>query len=114
MSNMIAHLLCLLAIAGEHLVQSLAHSPCRFAPLYTQDEVLADPAPFAWDVFYWEGRFHQNSVGYNTENGMSYDGTLLDPTTGIANFSGLHQFSAASKEVRLGPIMSHRWRSHSD
>lgn len=94
---------CLLALASEHLVQSVTHSPCRFAPLYNQSEIRKNPGPFVWDTLYWDGRFHQNSVGYNTANGMTYDGTLLDPTTGIANFSGLHQFSAASKEVCLTP-----------
>ena len=79
--------------------QVFSHSPCRFAPNYTQNEILSNSSAFAWDIFYWEGQFHQNDVGYNSANGMTYDGTLLDPNTGWANFSGLHQFSAASKEV---------------
>src|SRR5690349_1628624 len=79
--------------------QSSSHSPCRFSPLYSQGDILHNSTAFAWDVFYWEGQFHQNNVGYNTMNGMTYDGTLLNPSTGLANKSGLHQFSAASKEV---------------
>lgn len=70
---------------------------CRFAPQFTQNDILKDPGPFAWDLLYWEGKFHQNNVGYNTANGMSYDGTLVDPTTGLA--TAKHPFSAASKEV---------------
>jgi hypothetical protein len=74
------------------------HAPdCRFSPDYTQQQVLSDPDKFIWDVLYWEGKFHQNNVGYNTANGMSYDGTLLDTTTGLA--TAKHPFSAASKEV---------------
>ncbi|KAK5004660.1 hypothetical protein LTR16_006223, partial [Cryomyces antarcticus] len=70
--------------------------PCRFAPLYSQDDVLEHPHDFARDFLYWEGHFHQNNVGYNTANAMTYDGTLLDPTTGLATEK--HPFSAASKE----------------
>jgi len=46
----------------------------------------------------WEGKFHQNNVSYNTFNGMTFDGTLLDPVTGVHVNEGLHTFSAASKE----------------
>lgn len=71
---------------------------CRFSLQYTQDDIVKNPENFASDLLYWEGKFHQNNVGYNTANGMSYDGTLLDPTTGLATQK--HPFSAASKEVR--------------
>jgi hypothetical protein len=71
--------------------------PCRFALQYTQDDILNDPTDFMMDLLYWEGQFHQNSVGYNTLNGMSYDGTQIDLTTGLA--TAQHNFSAASKEV---------------
>jgi hypothetical protein len=70
---------------------------CRFSPLYTQEQILANPDPFASDLLYWEGKFHQNNVSYNSYNGVSYDGTLLDETTGLA--TAKHPFSAASKEV---------------
>jgi len=69
---------------------------CRFSPTYTQAQILQDPNPFISDVLYWEGKFHQNNVSYNTYNGMSYDGTLLDEITGLA--TAKHPFSAASKE----------------
>ena len=74
------------------------HNPkCRFSPTFTQQEVLRHPDRFALDLLYWEGKFHQNNVSYNVENGMTYDGTLIDPTTGFATVK--HPFSAASKEV---------------
>jgi hypothetical protein len=91
--------LFLLSFPLSAIGQTSSHSPCRFSHLYSQDDILANSTAFAWDVFYWEGQFHQNRVGYNTQNGMTYDGTLLDPNTGFANFSGGHPFSAASKEV---------------
>ena len=69
---------------------------CRFSPTYTQAEILQNPKQFISDFLYWEGKFHQNNVSYNTLNGMSYDGTLLDETTGLA--TAKHPFSAASKE----------------
>lgn len=71
--------------------------PCRFSLQYTQEEILKDPSQFASDLLYWEGQFHQNNVSYNSVNGMSYDGTLIDPTTGEA--TAKHDFSASSKEV---------------
>jgi hypothetical protein len=71
--------------------------PCRFSLGYTQQEILDSPQDFISDLLYWEGKFHQNNVSYNTFNGMSYDGTLLDETTGLA--TAKHPFSAASKEV---------------
>jgi hypothetical protein len=71
--------------------------PCRFAPKYTNDQVLHNPDQFAQDFLYWEGKFHQNDVGYNTANALTYDGTLLDWTTGEK--TDKHPFSAASKEA---------------
>lgn len=70
---------------------------CRFATQYTQQQVLSNPNRFINDMLYWEGQFHQNNVSYNTGNGMSYDGTEIDWTTGER--TNKHPFSAASKEV---------------
>lgn len=71
---------------------------CRFALQWTQQDILRQPDAFEWDLLYWEGKFHQNNVSYNSVNGMSYDGTQLDLTTGER--TAKHPFSAASKEVR--------------
>ncbi len=71
--------------------------PCRFAAAHSRKSILEQPNRFAWDLLYWEGRFHQNNVSYNNQNGMTFDGTLLDPHSGIATVK--HPFSAASKEV---------------
>lgn len=76
---------------------------CRFATQYTQQQVLDNPSSFINDMLYWEGQFHQNNVSYNTGNGMSYDGTEIDWTTGEA--TAKHPFSAASKEVCSHPII---------
>ena len=71
--------------------------PCRFSKRYSQAQILNNPYIFISDLLFWEGKFHQNNVSLNTFNGMSYDGTLIDPTTGLA--TAKHPFSAASKEV---------------
>ena len=71
---------------------------CRFALDWPQEKVLENTDKFIWDLLYWEGKFHQNDVSYNSANGMSYDGTQLDWVTGEP--TKLHTFSAASKEVR--------------
>ncbi len=84
--------------AGETVNSGHSSIPsCRYAFKYTQEDILRDPSDFISDYLYWEGQFHQNNVSYNTFNGMSYDGTQLNWTTGVATFK--HPFSAASKEV---------------
>lgn len=72
---------------------------CRWAPGTTQEQVLKSTAEFEDKMLYWEGKFHQNGVAYNSLNGMTYDGTLIDWKTGEP--TQLHTFSAASKEVSL-------------
>ncbi|KDQ24590.1 hypothetical protein PLEOSDRAFT_1078667 [Pleurotus ostreatus PC15] len=79
--------------------------PCRFATAQSQNSILNQPDRFAWDLLYWEGQFHQNNVSYSTENGMSFDGTLLDPHSGIATVK--HPFSAASKEALQVMVYTH-------
>jgi hypothetical protein len=76
-----------------------SHPPCRFSEQYTQAQILNNVDDFISDVLFWEGKFHQNNVSLNTFNGMSYDGTLIDPTTGLA--TAKHPFSAASKEASI-------------
>lgn len=88
------------AIASALPAQDQAGSDvpsCRFALEWSQEEVLTNPDGFINDLLYWEGRFHQNNVSYNTGNGMSYDGTQLDWETGQR--TDKHTFSAPSKEV---------------
>ncbi|CAI7565174.1 unnamed protein product [Penicillium glandicola] len=69
---------------------------CRFAHDYSQKQILQDPTAFINDMLYWEGKFHQNNISYNSNNGFSYDGTNIDWVTGEATVK--HSFSAASKE----------------
>lgn len=70
---------------------------CRFAHQYSQNEILRDPTAFVNDLLYWEGKFHQNNISYNSNNGVTYDGTNIDWVTGEATLK--HSTSAASKEV---------------
>jgi hypothetical protein len=51
--------------------------------------------------------FHQHNVSYNTYNGMTFDGTLLNPVTGVHNSSELHTFSAPSKESLHMMLLAH-------
>ena len=87
------------AVALPSSSQSQNSPSCRFALKYSQNDILKDSRSFVSDYLYWEGKFHQNNVAYNTENGVSYDGTQLDWNTGEATLK--HNFSAASKEVSL-------------
>jgi hypothetical protein len=81
--------------------------PCRFASHYTTSSILSDPDAFERDLLHWEGMFHQNNVSYNTLNGMTFDGTLLNPVTGIHDTSGIHTFSAPSKESLHMMLLAH-------
>lgn len=96
---------------------------CRFAPLYFersvaplygQTGILDDPEPLISDMLYWEGRFARPGIGHNTANGMTYDGTLLNFTTGLElpNRAGLHNFSAASKEALHVMVLAHGLAAH--
>lgn len=82
---------------------------CRFAPLFTKHEIVQNPEPFITDVLYWEGKFAKPGVGYNGENAMTYDGTLLRYKTGLEwqHASGRHNFSAASKEALHVMTLAH-------
>jgi hypothetical protein len=82
-------------------------STCRFATKYTRQSIIQNPSAFEQDVIFWEGMFHQNNVSYNALNGMTFDGTLLDPITGVHNVDGLHTFSAASKESLHMMLLAH-------
>ncbi|CAG8058267.1 unnamed protein product [Penicillium salamii] len=69
---------------------------CRFAHQYSQKEIIRDPTAFINDLLFWEGKFHQNNISYNSNNGITYDGTNIDWVTGEATIK--HSTSAASKE----------------
>lgn len=83
--------------ANDAYSHGKGESSCRFGLEWSQKDVLKKTDEFIWDLLYWEGKFHQNDVAYNTANGMSYDGTQLDWVTGERTKK--HIFSAASKEV---------------
>ena len=89
---------------------------CRFAPLFTKHEIVQNPEPFISDVLYWEGKFAKPGVGYNGENAMTYDGTLLNFKTGLEwkHARGRHNFSAASKEALHVMVLAHAINGDSD
>lgn len=96
---MFKHLVFLSLILVVRAAPTTSAPPCRFAPSYTQNQILQHPDDFAQDFLYWEGKFHTNNVGYNSANALTYDGALLNWTTGLP--WDKHPFSAASKEVLL-------------
>ena len=107
---MLLYLLLCVAITSSASVlprQAPPHSPCRFSLRYSQDDILTNSSGFISDVFYWDGQFHQNGVGYNSVNGLSFDGCILNQTTGLANISERHDFSAASKEALQIMLYAH-------
>lgn len=70
---------------------------CRFVQDFTQSDILEDPSGFLDEYLYWESKFHVPDIAYNPDNGMTYDGSQIDWTTGLATTR--KDFSASSKEV---------------
>ncbi|RDB22231.1 hypothetical protein Hypma_010743 [Hypsizygus marmoreus] len=100
----------LAALGAVQAAQGL--STCRFAQQYTTTSILRNPDAFERDLLHWEGMFHQDNVSYNAFNGMTYDGTLLNPVTGIHDERGIHTFSAASKESLHFMLLAHVVEGH--
>ena len=94
-------LFTLLGVAAAAATPGGKTPACRFALDWSEEELLADPDGFASDMLYWEGKFHQDAIAFNAENGMSYDGAQIDWETGLSIIT--KPFSAASKEVRPHP-----------
>ena len=79
-------------------VAAPAHRPDfaqRFSPGDMRDPAKRDQ--FLRELMYWEGQFHKPGVGYNGQNGLTYDGIPIDPATGRPS-GAPRAFSAASKE----------------
>jgi hypothetical protein len=74
---------------------------CRFADLFTIDDLIQNRDNaihrFKMDMCLWEGKFGYG-VGYNHEIGITYDGHMIDYTTGDLH-ENLHFWTAASKEA---------------
>lgn len=102
-------LLILISLLQYALSTSASSPPCRFAPLFNQSQIVQNPEPFIADVLYWEGHFAQPGVGFQASTGLTYDGTLINQTTGLewANAAGRHNFSAASKESLHVMVLAH-------
>ncbi|KAK2746476.1 hypothetical protein FQN57_003102 [Myotisia sp. PD_48] len=106
MKAIIGALACCLSLVATSPVQNPSSAPsCRFSLNYSQKDILKDPSDYIWDLLYWEGKFHQNDVGYDEQSGMTWDGSLLDPKTGRATRK--NPFSAASKEALQFMFYSH-------
>lgn len=68
--------------------QSVTHEICRFTHWFTQDSLISDGASFnatylEQNIFYWDGQFHQDGVGYHQLTGMTIDHILVGYTTGV-------------------------------
>jgi hypothetical protein len=55
-------------------------SQYRFSPYFSQDDSLNNQQQFALRDLLWESRFHQDGVGFNAANGMTYNGIYFDMT----------------------------------
>lgn len=88
---------------------SQAQPSCRFAHLFTQEQLLSSEEArqqYLEYVMYWEGQFMQDGVGINFASGLTYDGHPLNYTTGEIT-GAPHPFSAPSKESIHVGILAH-------
>ena len=59
------------------------HGLCRFSPNFTQEEIMGDPTRFEDKIFYWDGQFHTDGIGYHSSNGLVISHTALGYQTGL-------------------------------
>lgn len=66
------------------------HEICRFAHFFDQNSLMASSPTmnatyFEQNIFYWEGQFHQDGVGYHQPTGVTIDHVLVGYATGVAS-----------------------------
>lgn len=81
------------------------HELCRFTHWFDQDSLmgnspLMNASYFEQNVFYWEGQFHQDGIGYHQPTGVTMDHVLVGYATGIASVPP-HMVSNPKNEVQL-------------
>lgn len=59
------------------------HSRCRFSLDFSQDQLIKNSTDFEANVFYWDGQFHQDGVGYDQSTGTTIDHVVLGYDTGL-------------------------------
>ncbi|GAB7361788.1 hypothetical protein MBLNU230_g1832t1 [Neophaeotheca triangularis] len=72
--------------------------------------------PLIHGLLYWEGKFAKPGIGYKGTNGMTYDGALLDPITGLVSSDGAGRdnSSSASTEALQIMVLVHALDEHPD
>lgn len=78
-------LLALCSLSHSFAVRQAApqHGLCRFSPNFTQDEIMRDPTRFEDNIFYWDGQFHTDGIGYHSSTGLVISHTALGYQTGL-------------------------------
>lgn len=59
------------------------YSRCRFSLDFSQDQLVHNSTDFEANVFYWDGQFHQDGIGYDQSTGVTIDHVLLGYATGL-------------------------------
>merc|ERR1719150_2114523 len=81
-------------------ISDAASPVCRFANKYDTRQVLNDEikrTQFLEEYVFWESQFIQSGVAYDADTAMTYDGSIVDLTSGVLNAN--RKWSAASKEA---------------
>lgn len=81
------------------------HTICRFSPTFSLDNILVNSTDFENNIFYWDGQFHKDGVGYQQSNGMTIDRVELGYATGLPkslpNFTSNAKSEVCSIILRL-------------
>lgn len=108
MSLQKVYIFCVLIIL-QNAITSLGQSTCRFADLFTVDDLVQnrDNAVhrFKMEMCKWEGKFGFG-FGYNNVTGITYDGYKIDYETGQVREDLIQYWTAASKEALHVNILS--------
>lgn len=81
--------------------QAPNHARCRFASLFTQDEIRHNSSDFEANIFYWDGQFHGDGIGYRASNGITIGHTTLGYATGLPS-SRLPQYTQSTPRNEVG------------
>ena len=73
------------------------HGSCRFSYEFSQDAISKSSVEFENNIFYWEGQFHTDGIGYRMSNGMTIGKRGLGYATGLPS-AQVPEFTQSSPE----------------
>ena len=91
------------------LAASTSGDECNFAQEFSQQELLLNETMrmrFVDKVLLAEGEFHRPNISFHPTTAMTFDGHLLNYTSGELLPGGLHNFSSGAKDAQHLSILA--------